>query len=247
MFTKARQSLLVESVVEQIEEAIVRGSLKPGDKLPPSEELQESFGASRGTLREAFRVLRQKGLLRAKAGAGGGVFIRPANPDPVKEGLALLIRTGQIGLKNLTDFREGLEGYAAELAALEAAPEQIDHLEGLLEKLEGLAGKGPGRWEEFHAVEAALHQELVRLTQNPLFELTVITVHENIGNYYRRYLPKSGQVLERNCRDWRLILGAIRGSRAGEAGRLMREHIRWSNEEMMASRKRKKGPAEGLS
>ncbi len=244
MFTKARQNLLVDSVVEQIEEVIVRGSLKPGDKLPSTDELQESFGASRGTLREAFRVLRQKGLLRAKAGAGGGVFIRPANSDPVKEGLGLLIRTGQIGLKNLTDFREGLEGFAAELAAREARPENIEALVKLRQKLGVLAQEGPGRWEEFHAVEAALHQELVRLTGNPLFELTVITVHENISGYYRRYLPKSKDVLDRNCRDWDRLLEAIRGSRAEEAGALMREHIRWSNQEMMASRKEAPGKTE---
>lgn len=242
MFTKARQSLLVDSVVEQIEEAIVAGSLKPGDKLPPTEELQESFGASRGTLREAFRVLRQKGLLRAKAGAGGGVFIRQANPDPLKDGLALLIRTGQIGLTHLTDFREGLEGHAAELAAREAVPEKIAPLERLLRRLERLAGQGPEVWEEFHAVEAALHQELVRLSGNPLFELTIITVHENIGTYYRRYLPKSAGVLDRNCGDWGHILEAIREGRADDAGRLMREHIQWSNREMMASRERKGEP-----
>ena len=236
MFTKARQSLLVDSVVEQIEEAVVRGLLKPGDKLPPTDELQASFGASRGTLREAFRVLRQKGLLRAKAGAGGGIFIRPISSAPVKEGLGLLIRAGRIELKDLTDFREGLEGYAAELAAGKTDRNGYGVLESLLEKLKELSRQGPGRWSEFHAVEASLHQELVRLTENPLFELTVITVHENIGGYYRRYLPKSQDILDRNCRDWSVLIKALQESRTGEAGRIMREHIRWSNREMITSR-----------
>ena len=223
MFTKARHNLLVDSVVEQIEEAVVQGELQPGDKLPPTDELQKSFGASRGTLREAFRVLRQKGLLKAKAGAGGGVFIQPLNSDPVREGLGLLIRTGRIDLKDLTDFREGLEGCVAELAAREADKKKISQLSELRSKLEDLAAKGTGEWTAFHAVEAALHQELVKLTGNPLFELNVITVHENIGGYYRRYLPKSNEILERNCRDWDRLLKALQDSQAEEAGRIMRE------------------------
>ena len=236
MFTKARQSLLVESVVDQIEAAIVQGRLKPGERLPGTEDLQEAFGASRGTLREAFRVLRQKGLLRAKSGAGGGVFIQSLTMDPVREGLGLLIRTGQIDLKHLAEFREGLEGSVAELAAQRPHDAGLQELEGLKKKLDSLAAQGPQAWDGFHAVEAAMHKNLVRSTGNPLFELNMVTVHENIGTYYRNYLPKTAEILERNCRDWDNLLAAIKAGRAEEAGRIMREHIHWSNQEMMNSR-----------
>ncbi len=234
MFTKASQSLLVDSVVDQIEAAIVKGDLKPGDKLPPSDELQEAFGASRGTLREAFRVLRQKGLLTAKSGAGGGVFVKEVTPDPIKEGLALLIRTRRIPLEHLADFREGLEGCAAELAAERAGPDDLAGLEEMLSQLKRLAEAGPFRWEQFHALEAAMHQTLVKMSGNPLYELNVITVHENIGVYFRRFLPKTDQVLTRNLDDWREMIDALKRGDAAAAGRLMRSHIRRFNREMAA-------------
>ena len=236
MFTKAKQNLLVDSVVEQIEAAIINRKLLPGDRLPGTEALQESFGASRGTLREAFRVLRQKGLLRTKSGAGGGVFIQSMTTDPVKEELGLLIRAGRIELEALTEFREGLEGCVAELAARGDKTCNYKILDGLKDRLNALAQEGPGKWEEFHSVEAALHRGLVRLIGNPLFELNIDTVHENIGCYYRRYLPKTREVLERNCRDWDRLLKALKAAQREEAGRIMREHIRWSNEEMISSR-----------
>ena len=234
MFTKASQSLLVDSVVDQIEAAVVNGRLRPGDKLPPNEALQESFGASRGTLREAFRVLRQKGLLTAKAGAGGGVFVKAVDADPIKEGLALLIRTRRLPLKHLADFREGLEGCAAELAAGRADRAEVDHFQAELAELTELARDGLSRWNDFHTVEAGMHGDLVRLSGNPLYELNILTVHENIGGYYSHYLPQSRSVLDRNIADWSAMTAALSRGDGPELGRLMRGHIRWFNREMAA-------------
>jgi GntR family transcriptional repressor for pyruvate dehydrogenase complex len=70
---------LYESVIEQIMNLIKNDKLKPGDKLPPERELAEKFSISRGSLREAFRVLESKGLIKSKP--GGGRFIREIKKD----------------------------------------------------------------------------------------------------------------------------------------------------------------------
>lgn len=57
MFQEARQNRTFQNVIDQIQEAILQGRLKAGDKLPPERELKEMFNTSRGTLREALRVL----------------------------------------------------------------------------------------------------------------------------------------------------------------------------------------------
>ena len=63
MFIKAKQSRVFQDVVEQIQNAIISGKLEPGSKLPAERELKDMFNTSRGTLREALRVLEQKGLI----------------------------------------------------------------------------------------------------------------------------------------------------------------------------------------
>jgi len=62
---------LYESVIEQIMDLIKNNELKPGDKLPPERELAEKLSISRNSLREAFRVLESRGLIKSKPGEEG--------------------------------------------------------------------------------------------------------------------------------------------------------------------------------
>src|SRR5580698_10610042 len=58
-----RTSRLYEQIVQQIEESIVKGTLKAGDQLPAERDLAQRFGVSRTAVREAVKALREKGLV----------------------------------------------------------------------------------------------------------------------------------------------------------------------------------------
>lgn len=63
-------------VAEEIKRLITERSLNPGDRLPRESELQEQFGASKGTIREALKSLEVQGFLKISTGpAGGGTLI----------------------------------------------------------------------------------------------------------------------------------------------------------------------------
>jgi DNA-binding FadR family transcriptional regulator len=78
IFTQAKQNRIFEDVIRQVQDAILDGVLKPGDKLPAERELKEMLDVSRGTLREALRVLEIKGLITIKTGVNGGAIVRKA-------------------------------------------------------------------------------------------------------------------------------------------------------------------------
>ena len=59
-----------EEIVNQIQDSILAGKLKPGDSLPPERELIKMFARSRPTVREALRVLEMKGLISVTGGGG---------------------------------------------------------------------------------------------------------------------------------------------------------------------------------
>jgi len=61
---------LSTSVVRQIEELILRGILRPGERLPPERDLANRLSVSRPSLRDAIAQLQTSGLLATKAGAG---------------------------------------------------------------------------------------------------------------------------------------------------------------------------------
>jgi len=62
-------------IAEEIKDWIVTRGLKPGDRLPGERELIDRFQASKGTIREALRVLETQGLVRSRTGPGGGTFV----------------------------------------------------------------------------------------------------------------------------------------------------------------------------
>jgi len=62
-------------IADEIKDWIVVRGLKPGDRLPGERELIERFQASKGTIREALRVLETQGLVRSRTGPGGGTFV----------------------------------------------------------------------------------------------------------------------------------------------------------------------------
>ncbi len=123
-----------QNVVGQIQEAICEGILKEGDRLPSEMKLKEMFDTSRGTIREALRVLEQKGLIVIKTGVNGGPTVREANTEPISDSIALLIQQQKVSLEHLAQFRTLMEGYISEQAALLAKKEDILRLEKILEQ-----------------------------------------------------------------------------------------------------------------
>ena len=65
-----------DAVATTLEQRILEGSLKPGDRLPAERELAAELGVSRPSLREAIQKLASKGLLRSQQ--GGGTYVTGA-------------------------------------------------------------------------------------------------------------------------------------------------------------------------
>src|SRR5919199_1987218 len=65
---------LTDAVHEELREAILRGSYRPGSQLPTEAELGTMLGASRTVVREALRILEDDGLIFRRHGVG--TFVR---------------------------------------------------------------------------------------------------------------------------------------------------------------------------
>jgi DNA-binding FadR family transcriptional regulator len=229
MFQAAKQNRMFKDVVDQIQEAILDGKVRPGDTLPSERELKEQFKTSRGTLREALRVLEQKGLIEIRLGVGGGAVVKAPPMEPIHESLDLLIRFQKVSLAHLAEFRESVEGNVAALAAKRAKPADIDHLEGLVRQAGRLVEQGTRRSKEFVGVDANIHQTLAKITGNPIYILVHQMVHNNIQRYYESFLPWTQQMLEENFEHLRGIVAMIRERNETGASALAKEHVRQFN------------------
>lgn len=233
LFKKAKQNRVFQDVVAQIQNAILDGKLLPGAKLPAERELGEMLGTSRGTLREALRILEQKGLIEIRLGVNGGAIVKKPTSDQMSESLALLIRSQAVSLKHLSEFREGVEETVAQLAAKRVQEQDAIKLQRLKSEAKKHFEGGVSRWNEFIRVDEKVHMLLARLSGNPLYQFVLETIHDNIRRYYDKFLPVGENELEENYQDLANIIDAVINQDVEKAGRLAKGHVKKFNQYMV--------------
>jgi GntR family transcriptional repressor for pyruvate dehydrogenase complex len=229
MFKQVKQNKAYQDVVEQIQDAIVSGTLPPGRQLPAERELKEQFGISRGTLREALRVLEQKGLIEIRTGVAGGSIVREINSQQLQENIGMLIRNRTVSLRDLAEFREGIEGGVAALAAERAEEQDLAALAELITEAERHLVRGRAGWDDFVRSDEKIHLTLARISGNQLFISVLESVYFNIHTYYENYLPRSKKILQENFDDLRGIVGAVSTGNGELARQLAQDHVQRFN------------------
>ncbi len=234
MFQTAKQTKVFQDVVEQIQEAIFDGRLKTGDMLPAERELKEMFSISRGTLREALRVLEQKGLIEIKLGVGGGSVVKSVDTAQISESLGLLIQSQKVSLNHLAEFREDVEGIVAAHAAERGTRHQIRELNRLLNQARTCVEQGSSQRSAFIEIDKQIHMTLADITGNPIYTSVLHSIHENIHRYYDRFLSMERRELQENYQDLCDLVQAVENADSDQARKIAQNHVRRSNQYMQA-------------
>ncbi len=242
MFQTAKQTKVFQDVVKQIQEAIFDGRLATGQTLPAERELKEMFNISRGTLREALRVLEQKGLIEIKLGVGGGSVVRSVDGSQVSESLGLLIRSQKVSLNHLAQFREDVEGIIAAQAARHRTAEDIRKFKQLLSRALKCVQRGRSLRDEFIDIDKQIHMTMAEITGNPIYISVLHSIHDNIHRYYDRFLSMAENELRENYQDLCDMIEAIENSQVNRARDLAQHHVKRFNRYMQ---QRKGGSAAG--
>jgi GntR family transcriptional repressor for pyruvate dehydrogenase complex len=242
LFRVAKQNRIFQDVVEQIQEAIIQGHLKVGDRLPAERELKEMMQTSRSTLREALRVLEQKGLIEIKLGMGGGAVVKAVSSDLVAESLDLLIRSRQVSLRHIAEFRERVEGDVVRLATSRLKDADIDALDKLLEEARDSIDRGAGAVPDFLTADINIHQYFAKITGNPIYTSLFKTIHNNMRRYFEEYLFKEVSEMKEDLRDLENVVAAMKKGDAELACKILCNHVRRFNT-YMESREKEHGTA----
>lgn len=214
-----------QEVINQLEEVILSGKLNSGDRLPPERELIEDLGTSRRTLREAFRVLEQKGLIEIKIGSKGGTFVTDRIGERLGESITLLIRKQNITQSELAEFRANTEGTIAALVAERATKEELNSIEKRLMEIEGLLLQASPDINVFVEKEIALHQLLAESCGNIVYKNIVKTILSVV--LYPMFLQDviDSAYIQTAVDDWRALLDSLRNNDSIGAKNIMVNHI----------------------
>jgi len=69
-------------LVEQVRQALLNGTLRPGDRLPTVKEVVGAIAINPNTVLKAYRDLEREGLVEGRQGVGTFVLRRPDGPSP---------------------------------------------------------------------------------------------------------------------------------------------------------------------
>jgi len=211
---------LYESVIEQIMGLIKNNELKPGDKLPPERGLAERLSISRGSLREAFRVLESRGIIKSKP--GGGRYIREIRKNGYSNTENIILSLEKSSILELLEAREIFEVKIVELAAQRATLEDIEIIEEALNKMNQEDElKDDTKTES----DTEFHLALARASHNFVFT-NIIRLYLDLLKETRGKTWKIPGRREEQLEEHQKIFQAIKEHDSKKAGEAMLKHLR---------------------
>ena len=215
---------IADVVARDLEQRILEGSLKAGDRLPSERTLALELAISRPSLREAIQKLVHKGLLETKH--GGGTFVtnrlQASFSDPWQD----MLKAHPLLQTDMLEFRHMLEGEAARLAAERATDLDLERIDAAYAALESAYDS-----DDITAcidTDVAFHQAIADASHNTMIGhlaaslMRVIHGHVSDNLVHLHALPKQWEQLRAQHKS---IWESVRVQASEEAMRASREHI----------------------
>ena len=185
-FEPIQPEKISHSVVRQIEQLILRGILKPGERLPSERELSERLGVSRPSLREALGELQDSGLLESQAGSG--VFVGNVLGSAFSDTLVKLFAGHDEAVFDYIAFRRDMEGLAAERAATLGTDTDLKVIDTIFQKMETAHGKRNPTEEA--GLDADFHLSIIEASHNVIMLHMMRSMYQLLreGVFYNRQI-----------------------------------------------------------
>jgi GntR family transcriptional repressor for pyruvate dehydrogenase complex len=230
LYREFKRDPLYEKIALHIEQLVSSGKLQTGDKLPSERELAEGLGVGRGVVREAVKLLAERGLVTISPGRG--TFVSETDPKLRSEQVGRIFKMGDHSYNDLHEVRKILEVEIAELAAQRATPKDIEKMKQALEEMD--ARLSPASQAEFIKADATFHAALAEATHNPVFPL-LIDVLMGLLEEARFLMSELSEVPPRSQNYHKLIFDSVSRGDAAAARQAMWQHTQQVAEDMEAT------------
>ncbi len=221
-------------VAEAIKDWVVEKGLMPGDRLPGEAELIAHFGMSKGTIREAMRLLQAQGLVVTKTGPGGGSFVGEVSTDRARALLANYFYFRNVSIDDIYQLRVALEPEVAASLAGRLDAGQIAQLEAIMADYAQPAANAEEERAQ-HVASLRFHACLAEFSENAMLSffigfmariLTDLTV-------YKRLYAQPNEALWKQGRAHQLdLIAALKAGDSEGAREVMRDHMQMARRMM---------------
>jgi GntR family transcriptional repressor for pyruvate dehydrogenase complex len=211
-----------QNLYEQIADSLEKMILDDGTdfkRLPSEYDLVEKYKVSRSVIREALKILKERGLVSMRVGDGSYVTIPKS--ETISRVVGRVTRFNGISDEKITEVRSILESSAAAGAALYAVPGDITELEGIVEQMEQYRGDIANRVER----DCAFHLTIARISRNELLVFMIESIMELLKGYIKERLEQHPEGHENGILWHRRIIKAIKARNSRLARKYMQHHI----------------------
>jgi GntR family transcriptional repressor for pyruvate dehydrogenase complex len=204
-----------EILAGRLRSQILAERLEPGDLLPSEAELIETTQFSRGTVREALRLLEADGLIVIKRGLKGGVMVRYPDRAALGKAFAIHFATSRASLRDFFTLRLAIEPLAASEAAANATDDErqllapfADHPSSTLD-----IGEAP-----------RFHDAIAKMTHNSVLEILLTALSEVLDMHMSAETYDPEDVSEVDSAHAAIAAAVISGDRE-TAEKAMLDHV----------------------
>lgn len=225
-----------QAVAETIKDWITAHGLTPGDRLPQEHQLIAHLGVSKGTVREALKVLETQGLIRTRTGPGGGAFITEVAADHASALLANHFFFKEVSIADIYELRIALEPELVHDLAAEISEEQIEELQNRMSEYSAPPSSVAEERQQ-RVAELEFHEALAGFSTNPLLGFYcgfLVRLLKDLTVCKRIYEQPNPELRERGVSYQEQLIAALRARDADEARAIMQAHMRAAQRIMLA-------------
>jgi GntR family transcriptional regulator, transcriptional repressor for pyruvate dehydrogenase complex len=237
-FESLRTKRATDVIENRISGLIIRGNVRPGEKLPTEKELSEQFDVSIVTVREALRGLEVAGMIEKKRGKGGGIYVTEIDNESVMKALHNYFIRSHFSAHHLAEVRLMIEPTIVRLVAaappeaqLKALEQNVSYCEGKLAKV-----KATLKLSDYRALgerHLGFHKLIAQATANPVLVLTMDYVLDFVSDFKKSMFLPDYDFSLKLISDHRSILTALQKHDSAAAGSRMLAHLQYLEEYQM--------------
>lgn len=201
----------VDIVVDRIKLLLTEKKLKPGDMIPSETVLAQSLQVSRGSIREAMKILSAYGIIEVRRGAG--TFISSSANQKNFDPLLFRILVSEPDYKSLIEIRELMEHGVVDLIFKNATEEDYQKLEKAMKNFDEIESTEPVNRQrgdsadiEYHRIMGEItHNQIVSNIYNFIIDLFTPTINSSVG--YETHKAMHRAIMDK---DYEKAMGMVR-------------------------------------
>lgn len=168
LFAEMPKGSISKIIINRITDALINGSLKPGDKIPTELEFSEKLGVGRNAVREAVKVLVEFGVLEIRRAEG--TFVTENFNQNLMNPLIYGLILSKGSMEELLEFKISLWGAVLYMAVRNATEEEITKMKEIWQKFYDAMMEEPGDLEKMYEANKEFNNYVGESCKNKMLD-----------------------------------------------------------------------------